>query len=231
MDLLRMAVVDITTLVATCRALKTSRLECDLTEQGKLRNRLRRELRRGTIAYIDTLARSKRGVVDNDLLSACRVAAEGQMQRAVRYQVELNRLMSNEPGVLAGVAAARQDLWRLAHMAIYLRQGIAKMRDSGTSVDREAEKTPGGRLRRRFRRALIAYARISHRGKEGTNRVIFAAREAALAAIGKRGVAEANRLGDIEARVNSTHALIRMGVSKPLHDLFLDWCQYVGDRR
>jgi hypothetical protein len=225
MDLLRMAVVDITTLVATCRAVKTSRLECDLAERGKLRHRLGRELRRGALAYIDTLARSKRGMVDNHLLSTCRVAAEREMPHAVRYQPELRRLMANEPGALAGVPAARQDLWRLAQMAVYLRLGLAKMRDAGAIFERELDKTPGARLRRRFRRALIAYARISHRGKEGANRAIFAARAAALAEIGRRGVLEVDRLGEIEARGDSTHAVIRMGVSKPLRDLFLDWRQ------
>ena len=225
MDLLKTAVVDITALVATCRALRTSRLEGDSAEQRKLRRRLQRELRRGTVAYIDTLARSKRGVVDNDQLSACRVAAERQMQRAVRCQMELNRIMASEVGVLAGVAATRQDLWRLAHMAIYLRQGIAKLRDAGLILDREAEKMAEVRLRRRFRRALIAYARVSLRDQERKNQVIGAARGAALAEIGKRGVAEADRLAEIEAGCNSTHALILKGVSKPLHDLFLDWRQ------
>jgi hypothetical protein len=225
MDLLRTAVVDITTLVATCRALRTSRLEGDLAEHGKLRNRIRVELKRGTVAYIDTLARSKRGVVNADLLSACRVAAERQMLRAVRYQAELNRLMVNEPGVLNGVAAARQDLWRLAHMAIYLRIGCAALRDMVGNVDLEATKPPGSQLRRRFRRALIAYARASHRGKEGKEWVIVAARNAALAEIGKRGMEEVNRLGELEARGGSTQTVIRNGVARPLRDLILDWRQ------
>lgn len=110
MDLLRTAVIDIATLVATSRAVRTSRLEGELAEHGKLRSRLRDDLRRGTTAYIDTLARSKRGEMDGQLLDACRCAAEQQMPRAMRYREELNRLMSSQPGVLDGVAAARQDL-------------------------------------------------------------------------------------------------------------------------
>lgn len=52
MDLLRTAVVDITKLVATCHALKSSPGEGDLAVQRKRRGRLRREIKRGTVAYI-----------------------------------------------------------------------------------------------------------------------------------------------------------------------------------
>jgi len=221
MDLLRTAVVDITTLVATSRALRTKRLDGDLAERRKLHDRLRGDLRRGTAAYIDTLARSKRGLVDHDLLSECRVAAEKQMQRATRYREALSRLMLNEPGVLADVAAARQDLWRLSHMAIQLRLGMAAMNDAGGREELEAARKPAARLRRRFRHALVAYARASHH--EAKDRVIAAARAAALAEIGKRGLAEADHLCQIELRGDPAHAAIRIGVSKPLNDLVLDW--------
>ena len=145
------------------------------------------------------------------------------MARAVRHQEELNRLMANEAGVLAIVAAARQDLWRLAHMALYLRLGCAAMRRAGRSVDPDAAKLPGSRLRRRLRRALIAYARVSLRGKAGKDPVIVVARSAALREIGKRGIEDVDRLIDIETLGGSGQAIIRMGVARPLHDLHLDW--------
>ena len=223
MDLLRTAMVDITTLVATSRALRTSRLEGELIEQGKLRGRLKGELRRGTTAYLDTLARSKRGEMDGQLLDACRSAAEKRMPRAIKYREALSRLMSNQPGVLDGVVASRQDLWRLAHIAIHLRLGQLAIRDSGEPVDVEEANKLADRLRRRVRRALIAYARVSHREDEGGKPVIAAARRAAIKQIERQGEAEAQGLGKIEARDQSGSAAIRRGVVKPLHDLALDW--------
>ena len=99
------------------------------------------------------------------------------------------------------------------------------MRDAGGGVDDEAAKKPGSRLRRRFRRALIAYARVSHRGEESADRIIVAARKAALGEIGKRGAEDADRLGRLEAGGSATQTAIRMGVVKPLNDLVLDWGQ------
>jgi len=221
MDLLRTAVIDIATLVATSRAVRTSRLEGELAEHGKLRSRLRDDLRRGTTAYIDTLARSKRG----QLLDACRCAAEQQMPRAMRYREELNRLMSSQPGVLDGVAAARQDLWRLAHMSVHLRLGLMAMRDAGGPAEFETAKKLTNRLRRRIRRALIAYARVSLREKEGEELILTAARKAAMKQLEPHAKSEARRLGEIEARGRPNSAVIPKGAEKPLHDLVLDWRQ------
>jgi len=58
MDLLRTAVVDITTLVATFHAMTASPAEGDMALQRRLRGRLRRDIKRGTVAYIDALART-----------------------------------------------------------------------------------------------------------------------------------------------------------------------------
>jgi len=223
MDLLRTAVVDIATLVATSRALRTSRLEGELAEHGKLRGRLKDDLRRGTATYIDTLARSKRGEMDGQLLDACRSAAEQQMPRATRYREELNRLMSSQPGVLDGMAAARQDLWRLAHMSVHLRLGLLAMREADDPVEFDAAKKLANRLRRRIRRALIAYARVSHREKEGEKPVLAAARKAALKQIEPLAESEAQRLGEMEALARSSPAVIRKGVERPLRDLVMDW--------
>ncbi len=223
MDLLRTAVVDITTLVSTCHALMSDRVEDELAMKPKLRKRLRREIRRGTVAYIDTLARAKRGIVDGALLAACRVAAEQHMTRALRHQDLLSRVLSSQPGALKGVAAARQDLWRLAHMAIYLRLGVAALRDSGAWADVKPEQKSAPSLRRRLRKALIAYARATLRVDGAEPGAIVVAREAAWAEIGKRGAADAQRLSDIEAGGDPTHTVIQVGVGKPLRDLALDW--------
>ncbi len=223
MDLLRTAVVDITTLVATCHALKASPVDGEATLRRKLRNRLRLEVKRGTLAYIDALARTRRGLVDAAVLATCRLAAEQQMARAMTNQALLCRVMESEAGSLAGLAAARQDLWRLAHIAIHLRAGMAGWRESGTALDAKAALALAGRLRRRLRKGLIAYARAALRGRQPRARSIMAAREAALARIGARGLAQAERLSEIEATGGPKHAVIHRGVTRPLQDLALDW--------
>ena len=223
MDLLRTAVVDITTLAATCHALKSSPDERDLTPQRKLRSRLRREIKRGTLAYVDVLARAKRGVVDAALLAACRGAAEEQMPNALAHEHLLNRIMLNEPGSLDGVAAARQDLWRLANMTVYLGMGMATLRKSSASGDTKFANSLAARLRRRLRKALTAYARSTLRTKVSEVRPMATARRSALAEIGPRGAAEAERLADIEAGAHPADSVIGRGVTKPLLDLALDW--------
>ena len=117
----------------------------------------------------------------------------------------------------------RQDLWRLAHVAIHLSTGMATLRGSATSFDAKAADALAGRLRRRFRKALIAYARAALRTKAPKGRLIVKAREAALAEIGPRGAAEAKRLADVEAGADPAFTLIQQGVTKPLLDLALDW--------
>ena len=223
MDLLETAVVDITMLVATCHALKSSSAQGEVVLQRKLRNRLRRDIKRGTIAYIDALARTRRGEVDDALLRKCRVCAERQMAQALAHQESLGRIMAREAGALDGLAAARQDLWRLAHMAIYLSSGMATLRQSAALVDADAADALAARLRRRFRKGLVAYARAALRTKTPKRRLIVKARAAALAEIGPRGAAEAERLADVEAGANPALCVIRQGVTRPLLDLALDW--------
>ena len=223
MDLLRTAVVDITTLVATCHALKSGAVKDEPVLRRKLRNQLRRDIKRGTVAYIDALARSKRGLVDEALLGKCRIAAERQMGRAVAHEDLLGRIMASEAGSLDGMAAARQDLWRLAHMTIHLRSGVEALRTSDAVVDIKTADSSAARLRRRLRKALTAYARAALRDKEPKEQSIVTAREAALAEIGTRGATEAERLADIEASADPAQTVLRQGVTKPLLDLALDW--------
>jgi len=223
MDLLRTAVVDITTLVAACHALRSSPAEGGEALQRKLRSRLRRDIKRGTLAYIDVLARARSGGFDDALLGKCRLAAEQHMPQALEHQDLLGRIMASEAGSLDGLAAARQDLWRLAHMAIHLSIGMAALRMSAASFDAKAADALAGRLRRRFRKAMIAYARATLRTKAPRKRLIFKAREAALAEIGPRGAALAELLADVEAGAGPALSVIRQGVTRPLLDLALDW--------
>jgi hypothetical protein len=225
MDLLRTAVVDITILAATCRALKGGPPEGELRERRKLRVRLRTELRLGSVAYINALARSKRGEPDEDLLALCRVAAERQMPRALRHEGDLKHLMTTGRGALDGLAAARQDLWRLVHMLVQLRKGLVAMHAAGANIDDDVVKKVGRGLRRRLRRALIAYARAGQRDREDPQSALATARKAALGWIGKRAVEEADQLGRLEAQRGADRSAIRQGVVRPLNDLVADWSQ------
>lgn len=231
MDLLTTAVVDVTTLVATCHALKSMPSAREAVLQTKVRKFLQRELKRGTVAYIDTLARTRRGVVDDALLRKCRIAAEQQMPHALAHQGLLARIMSSEAGSLDGLAAARHDLWRLAHVAIHLSRGMATLRGSSALVDAKPADDLAGRLRRRFRKALTAYARAALRTRAGKGRLVIKAREAALVEIGPRGAAEAERLADVEAAAGPTLSVLRQGVAKPLMDLALDWMRHDPEAR
>lgn len=223
MDLLTMAVVDITTLVATCQALKSGPVGGGLALKRKLRDRLRRDIKRGTVAYIDVLARTRRGVVDAALLARCRVAAEQRMAHALMHQEQLARMMATEAGSLDGLVAARQDLWRLAHMVIHLASGMTGLGEPGALSHGQPADVLARRLRRRIRKALIAYARAALRDSGRPGHLIFAAREAALAEIGPRAVADARRLAAIEAGARPLQTVPRQGVSKSLDDLNLDW--------
>jgi hypothetical protein len=223
MDLLRTSVIDMTTLVAACHALKSSPTEGGETLQRKQRNRLRRDIKRGTVAYIDALARTKRGVFDDALLVRCRVAAEQHMRPALDHQALLGRLMASEAGSLDGLAAARHDLWRLAHLSVQLSAGTAVLRGSASPSDARSADALAGSLRRRVRKALIAYARAALNTKGPKGRAIIKARQAALVEIGARGAAEAQRLADVESGAEPEQTLLRHGVTRPLFDLALDW--------
>lgn len=215
--------LDITTLVATCHALKSGPAKEGEELQRKLRSRLRREIKRSTVAYIDTLARTRRGAVNDALLIKCRVAAEQRMPEALAHEELLGRIMSSQAGSLDGMAAVRQDLWRLAHLAVHLNTGLASLRGADALVDAKSVDDLAAHLRRRFRKALVAYARTALRTKTPKERLIVKAREAALAEIGPRGAAEAERLADLEAGANGAFSILRVGVAKPLLDLALDW--------
>ncbi|HEY6086485.1 MAG TPA: hypothetical protein VIV84_01980 [Burkholderiaceae bacterium] len=225
MDCLSTAVVDITTLTATYRALDRVPSSGKLGMRHKLRRKLRAELKRGLEAYVDAMARSKHGVLDDRRLASCRMAAEAHMPRALRHQRALKDLMESAPNCLLGFAAARQDLWRLATMVLHLREGVTAL-TSGGDADRQAIKKLGAQVRDKLTRALIRYALVRQGDSDSSNnddQLVITARRAALRRIGPRGNAAAKSLGQLEAGIGSTHTLIGMGVVKPLEDLVLDW--------
>ena len=70
-----------------------------------------------------------------------------QAAHAELAEAQDGRIMNSETGSLDGFAAGRKDLWRLAYMAIYLRIGIATLRESGDSVDAKSAGAFADRLR------------------------------------------------------------------------------------
>lgn len=221
MDLLTTAVVDITTLVASRHALRAA-VGAELpAAERRLHKALRRELRRGALAYVDELARARRGIVDAKLLAACRLAAERELPRARGQQESLSRMLASQPGALAGVAAARNDLWRLAHLATRLRYLVAALREAGRWDGAARARRAATTLRRRLRKALAAYARVLLVA-EGAGGLVDA-RQAAGSAIGARGATAAAHLASIGEQLPPPLPQAGGDVVAALHDLALDW--------
>lgn len=86
MDLLRIAVVDITTLVAACHALMSAPLEGELGMHRKLRNRLRRDIKCATVSYIVLCSGSARSRVDAARLPSWLAAAGLTTPRAREFR-------------------------------------------------------------------------------------------------------------------------------------------------
>jgi hypothetical protein len=59
--------------------------------------------------------------------------------------------------------------------------------------------------------------------------LVVKAREAALAEIGPRGAAEAERLADIETGADAALSVIQHGVTRPLRGLAIDWQRHVPE--
>jgi hypothetical protein len=215
--------VDITMLASTFRAIGSKAVDGKLASRPRLRDRLQNELRRAAAAYVNTLARSKRPVIDDEVLAACRTAAEHEMPKSLRHRHMLEELMRTQDGALDDMAAARQDLWRLAHLAVHLRHAMAALETPPDFPDQAALVRLHGQLRRRVRRALVAYARSMHRSKPRRGRCVPVARTAALEEIGRRGVAQADRLRRIAAARPDVESALHQGVVRPLKDLVIDW--------
>lgn len=220
MDLLQTAVDDVAVLIATGRALSEQPPDTDL---GADEGRLRMQLRRAAGAYLDLLARRKHGVFDSEALAACRVAAEQQMPLALQAAPGLAAMMSQRSGALEGVTAARNDLLRLAHIAVHLRRGTAALRHAGVDLDEAETRKLVKRLRRNLRESLVAYARAGMRGPDDVSPMLREARRAAIKLLRTHCVDDIERLAEIEARTPNLNAPILGRISGALRDLTLDW--------
>jgi hypothetical protein len=220
MDLLVTAVADVALLMATARALRappapTAGAAADLRGRRGLRD----ELRRGAGAYLKTLLRSEQSMADADALAACRAAAEQKMPGAIAAAPALADLMTHESGALEGFASARHDLWRLARLAISVRQTIAA-NETLEPVSKAARRTDK-QLAKRLRKALVRYVRIGVRSEGTTGAAIDEARRAALDELGLSREISSAKVA--EAPVAETVRPIGSASSRGLHDLAADW--------
>ena len=223
MESLETAVVDVTRLIAASRAVRSVDLR---SIRGKARARQRRmrvELESATRAYLKTLARAADGVFDEAALTKCRLAAERCMPTAIESVGELVALMDRGAGSLDGWASSRNDLWRLSHIAIHLREGAADLRDLKSKADDRDAKRVAKSLQKEVRRALVGYAHAAMRVRGGSRQSIRGAREAATDRLSSRCVDVADQLSWLEAELTPPRTLIRDGVAHPLRDLLIDW--------
>jgi hypothetical protein len=225
LKVLETAVVDICTLVATCHALKVSASASggDSAMPQGLRRLLRRQLKSGTLAYLGKLARAKHEEPEDSLLARCRRAAEEEMADALSHQAWLSRIMRGQRGALQGLAAARQDLWRLTHLAAQLRAGALALDPFERPGDEERAKRVLRRLRRRLRKALVTYADTLLGVPAATGRQITRARRRALAEIGTQGPLEVRRLTRLTHGQDAASTALWSVLLKSLGELALDW--------
>jgi hypothetical protein len=222
MEQLEAAVVDITLLIATRRALRGMHERSAAQDAGARWRDLGGELKQATVAYLGTLARSPRGVVDDAALALCRRVAEDQMPRALEAADELRAMMQQEDGALEGLTIVRHDLWHLARIATHARGGTAALRGLEAQADHRAARKVARPLQRQLRRALLAYAQASLRSADLKD-VIRKARRAAVGQLTGDCVDEADALARLEAELEGSAQLFQRGVARPLRDLLIDW--------
>ncbi|HUP07653.1 MAG TPA: hypothetical protein VMU47_10910 [Caldimonas sp.] len=230
MDSLDFAVVDITRLIASGRALRPDSSGGSARIGRRERRRLQGELRRAAGAYVKTLARSKDGVVDAATLANCRVAAESSMPTALASAGQLNALLDRVAGALDGFAPSRHDLWRLSRIAIHLREGTATLRGQLSHADHSAASVVAKSLGKQLRRALVAYANAAMEATGHAGSLIQRAREAAVARLSARCVDDADLLAWLEADLPGASDVIQQGVAEPLRDLLVDWAARTSRR-
>ncbi len=221
MELLETAVVDVTLLMATSRALRAPRGDGPARLRG--RRRMRDELRRGAVAYLRTLLRGEQQMPDAALLAASRVAAEGKMPRSIAAAEALKAMMASQTGALAGFTSTRHDLWRLAHLAIHLRNGASTLAAKAVDVDTRDLRKTSRRLGKRLRKSLVAYVRTCMRADVDRVDPLGAARCAAVGELGAWSAVEAATLAHRESDFGARRHEIEIGVSRALSDLLTDW--------
>jgi hypothetical protein len=223
MDLLEIAVVDITRLIASCRALRNVEVRSVRGLAKSRRQKLRAELKRATGAYLKVLTKSKSGVMDESALAGCRVAAEQRMPTALASARKLGALMDRDAGALDGLATTRHDLWRLSHIAIHLREGSALLSELASDVDCQSARRVSKSLQRQFRRALVGYAMAISQERGDVRRSVRRAREAAIGRLSNQCVDDADQLARLETELARESEVITGGVAQPLRHLIMDW--------
>lgn len=222
MDLLETAAADIALLMATARALRGQQPAPALPSSSEMaaRGRMSAEVRRAATAYVKSLLRSEAAMRGADALAGCRVAAERRMPSSLSAEQQLRTLMTRTSGALNGFAAERHDLWRLARPAIALRK-LAVSHDASRPEVRARRKS-AKQVRRRLRRALVAYVRAGARSSEAAGSGIAWARRAALDELGLKPALGASHAGEVESAVAGFG---RTALTRSVHDLISDWSE------
>ena len=223
MDVLDAAVVDLTYLIATARALRKEAPAAQLMGRRKTRTRLRDELSRAAAAYLAALSRVGDDALDPDALDRCRRAAEREMPRALACQQDLKAMLEQEPGALDAYASARHDLWRISHLAIHLRGGLRMLRRAGLGEDLHGRGSSGRRLQRRIRHGMVAYAGALLRGNAPEQATVLGARRNAIRHLDARCVATAADIVSAASGLANADRLLVHGIAKRLQDLVQDW--------
>jgi hypothetical protein len=145
------------------------------------------------------------------------------MADALSHQAWLSRIMRGQRGALQGLAAARQDLWRLTLLASQLRAGALALGPCERPGDAERARRLTRRLRRRLRRALVTYADTLLGAPAASGRQIARARRCALAEIGTQGPLEVRRLTRWTDGQDAASTALWTVLLKSLGELALDW--------
>jgi len=103
----------------------------------------------------------------------------------VEREADLDRLMTTEAGALDGYSAARQDLWRLAHLILSARGKAPRIAGlPSTAAAADDPKKSARAMRRTLRRSLVAYSRALQGREKEDKPMIVRGRAAALTALG-----------------------------------------------
>lgn len=223
MDALESAVVDITLLVATARALAQPAVPDEKPRRRRERLALRRELKRAVASYVAVLSRSEPDQAEQRLLDRCRVEAERQMPGALARQAELDAMLRHEPDSLRSFTSSRHDLWRMSHVAMHLNLGTRMLRCAGVQSKVLGKRGPARRVQRHLRRAIEKYVKTLIRGDRHDYDVI-AARRAATRQLDDRCQAAADAVAQ-STNIEMARRVLSHGVSRPLRHLVMDWTE------
>lgn len=221
MEHLKSAALDVTLLVTTVRALGAGDTN-EAHDQRKVRKRWAGELKRAVAGYLAALWRSDDAQFDVSALNRCRVAAEREMKHALRDRTRIKAILEQQAQGLAGYVTARNDLWRLAHVIVHLRAARLLLERRGFEAVASSRRSPGRRLQRRLRRAMLDYARALMRGA-GPGLASMAGRQSAVAHLDARSFESADKLLHTAADFETARRLVEDGVVHPMRAIVEDW--------